>query len=68
MLKPGSDTGTLKSTVPHSAVPRPIRTRFTEKVESRLISGGRPIMRCTAIQYSATPTIRPPMRTGGKVA
>jgi hypothetical protein len=50
MLKPGSDTGTLKSTVPHSAVPRPISTRLTEKVESRLISGGRPIMRCTAIQ------------------
>ena len=37
---------------PHilAAVPSPTRTRLTEKVDNRLISGGRPIMRWTAMQ------------------
>ena len=65
---PGSDTGTLNRPVPHTAVASPITTRFTEKVESKNISGGCPIMRCTAIQYSPTPTRKPPMRISGKVA
>ena len=50
MVSPGSETSTLNKAVPHTAVPSPISIRLTEKVDSRLISGGRPIMRCTAIQ------------------
>ena len=50
MLTPGTDTSTLNSAVPQTAVPTPISTRFTENVDSKLIKGGRPIMRWTAIQ------------------
>ena len=42
---PGSDTSTLNSAVPQTAVPMPINTRLTAKVDNRLISGGRPTMR-----------------------
>ena len=50
MLSPGTDTSTLKSAVPQIAVLTPINTRFTENVDNKLISGGRPIMRWMAIQ------------------
>ena len=50
MLMPGTETSTLNRAVPHTAVPMPISTRLTEKVDSRLISGGRPTMRWMAIQ------------------
>ena len=33
-----------------TAVPSPTKIRWTEKVDNRLINGGRPIMRWTAIQ------------------
>ena len=49
MVSPGSETSTLNKAVPHTAVLSPTRTRLTENVDNRLISGGRPIMRCTAI-------------------
>jgi hypothetical protein len=50
MLTPGTETSTLNSAVPQTPVPMPINTRFTENVDSRLISGGRPTMRWTAVQ------------------
>ena len=52
-------TGTLYGLVVHQAVPSPISTMLRAKVESRLINSGRPIIRCTPIQYSAMPTTKP---------
>ena len=64
MVMPGRLKLTLYGLVLQIAVPMPMTIMFTAKVESRLISMGRPTTRCTEIQYTTIPSSNPAPITG----